>query len=735
MTSFGRGDSGVATSADDPTVAVVICTRDRPDSLRRTLQSVWTQSRRPTEVIVVDDGQLPADILHDCEVRGESAGIVWRYLRKDAPGLTRSRNVAARASAADILLYLDDDVTCGANVIEEFASIFRDPHVGAVTATVLEPTWTDLGARLFQFAYRVAGWWAIRPRSTPSTPRPAILRDRERVRPARWLSGAAMALRRSIVLAHPFDERLGGYALGEDREMTYRLAPQHRIIEARQARVIHRREGGARGDPWQSGFMTARNYITIIGQTCRPTIGDVLVLCWTFGVLAAVHVAFALTGRARRHLAEVAGMAAGIWQAVVRERPVKGPVGRAVLAVRYPSAGHRRRVAFVTNRLEHGGAEWMLITLARRLPAHGVDAVVYCLKDAGPLADECRRGGIPVRADLLRHKFDASVMRRLAERLRSDGVDVIIAAGSGGDRMFWSTLAGHWTGVPVVVWSHWFPTEREPRFERVNRALYRGVARFIALGRRHADALARIEHVPAGRIVVIRNGIVLERFAGAAMRSDARRRLDLSADQVGVAMIANLRPEKRHDVFIEAASSLAPRYPNARFFMIGDGPARDAVLAHCRRAEVRPEQFRWLGARDDVPVLLAGLDIVCLCSDVECFSLVMLEAAASGAAFIGPAAGSLDEFLEHGRTGLAIRPGDTASLVAALDALLSDAPRRRALAAAGQHRARAEFGIDRTASRFARLIEEVCSVSAEGRGSHDPNFARNRPAPAVRSAG
>lgn len=693
-------------------LAVVFCTADRPVSLARTLESLWRQDRLPAELLIVDDGNLDENLVGEIASRCRNQGVVFLYHRKNERGLTRSRNVAARMASSGVLLFLDDDVSFHSGVLAEIAALMSDSRVAAMSPRVLEPTWVDLGSWAFQAAYRIAGWWAIRPPVAARGPRPAILADAGRARPAIHLSGAAMAVRRELIQAIPFDEQLTGYALGEDRDFSYRLSPCHWILEAQRASVVHRREPSGRGDPRQFGRMTARNYVRILRKTCRLRWADYLLIGWTMAVMALFHLALAPM-RGRRHALECAGLIAGVF-AAIRE-PVQSEASQPRQQA-HPSRDVRPRPLFVTNRLEHGGAEWMMLMLARGLRSAGIHAGVACLKDAGPLADECQSHGVPVHDRLLRHKYDAGVIGRLAELIRRRRYNVLVAVGSGGDRMFWSALAGRTSGVGVVVWSHWCPTPNQTRFERANRALYRFVDRYVALGRRHRDALRWIEHVPSGRLRVIRNGIELPRFDQADQRADARRRLGLRDDQVAIAIVANLRREKRHDVFISAAQRLAPSHPRARFFIIGDGPDAPAVHAALRRASLPAGTIQLLGARPDVPRLLAGLDIVCLCSELECFSLTMLEAAASGCAFIGPHSGSHDEFLVDGVTGLVVRPADVESLSAALDRLLRDASLRVRLADNARKLAWGKFGIDGTMCGFIELFNEVLGAR-RGRGS------------------
>lgn len=712
--------------ASDPTIAVVICTRNRPDALLETLGSVWTQRQRPDELIIIDDGELAAEALNQITAESAAHGIPLICRKSALPGLTRGRNLAAELAASDILFYLDDDVTCHPDCILRVVELFRDASVAGVTAEVEEPRFEgSRSARLYQLGYRLAAWWRVAPRGRPAGPMPRILERPWVAVRAKWLSGAAMALRREIVLEHPFDENLVAYALGEDREMGYRLMPRYWLLQSRLARVVHRREGAQRTEGRRLGFMTSFNYLYILRKTCRPGVGGWLLIAWSLFVVAMMHLIWAAGPGRAGHLASLYGMLEGILAAAIGRRPGGGDGPSATQAKQRPSAelltppvafaaaDHEgeptRRVLFVTNRLEPGGAELMLLALVKRLAAHHIEAQVLCLKDAGPLAAECRSSGVPVHEGVLRHKTDTAVIPRIRRLIREQSIDIVVVAHSGGDRMFWSTIAGRLSDVPVIVWSHWFPLPNQHHFERVNRALYRFVETFVAIGHRQRHALVRHEHVPAGRIAVIPNAVELDRFLTSNVtRREARQRLRLADHHVAVALIANLRKEKRHDVFIAAARKLADKHPELRFLIVGDGPYRDSVQAAAAASGLDHERLRLLGPRSDIPEILTGIDISCLCSDQECFSVTMLEAAAAGVPFIGPDSGCLPEFLEDRRTGLLIRPADVAELADALAELAADSALRRRLAEAARRKVLARYGVDSMVRSFADLFFATC---------------------------
>ena len=117
-------------------LSVIICTKDREESLRECLGSLLRQSRLPDEVVIVDDGNLDGEVLGSL-VR--SRGVSYQYLRKQTPGLTASRNLGVEHARGDIVLFLDDDVVLdrgyAAGIMEGFE---QDPNgrIGGATGAL-----------------------------------------------------------------------------------------------------------------------------------------------------------------------------------------------------------------------------------------------------------------------------------------------------------------------------------------------------------------------------------------------------------------------------------------------------------------------------------------------------------------------------------------------------------------------------------------------------------------------
>jgi glucosyl-dolichyl phosphate glucuronosyltransferase len=112
-------------------LSIIIPTRNRPDALRRTLESVAQLEPRSDnyEVLVVDNSSAAQTRTVFESVQTKFSSRPWRYFYDAMPGLLSGRHKGAQEAQGDILAYLDDDVRLGKNWFEALCEIFQDPTV------------------------------------------------------------------------------------------------------------------------------------------------------------------------------------------------------------------------------------------------------------------------------------------------------------------------------------------------------------------------------------------------------------------------------------------------------------------------------------------------------------------------------------------------------------------------------------------------------------------------------
>jgi GT2 family glycosyltransferase len=257
----GRGSVGDATGppnklaktagqdVDHPhplTLSVVICTKDRPQMLEACLRSLQRQTRRPDEILVVDASATPARDAVDHFA--ETMRCCRVALRSSPPGLPRQRNLGARATTGSVVVYLDDDVVLDTGYLAAIARVYEDDRAGRIGgvggAQVPDPTPREgllrrAACRLFLLD--TYGRGVVKRSGRPDH----AFSPRSRME-VEVLSGCNMAYRREVLESLTFDERLDGYALGEDLQFSYRVSRRWKLVLTPDAQLDHRHAGEGR---------------------------------------------------------------------------------------------------------------------------------------------------------------------------------------------------------------------------------------------------------------------------------------------------------------------------------------------------------------------------------------------------------------------------------------------------------------------------------------------------------
>jgi glycosyltransferase involved in cell wall biosynthesis len=201
------------------------------------------------------------------------------------------------------------------------------------------------------------------------------------------------------------------------------------------------------------------------------------------------------------------------------------------------------------------------------------------------------------------------------------------------------------------------------------------------------------EGVPPSRIHVIPNGVTVDRATRAP-----------GAPPRTLLTVANLRPEKAHEVLLRAAAMLAPARPELRLLIAGDGP-RAAELHGLAASLGIDDRVEFLGHVDDVPSLLGRAGAFVLPSRSEAFPNAAMEAMASGLPVVASAVGGLLDLIDHGRTGLLVPVDDAGAFAAAIDQLMADPERAARIGAAAREDMMARYSFDRMVGSFEDLYQ------------------------------
>lgn len=190
------------------------------------------------------------------------------------------------------------------------------------------------------------------------------------------------------------------------------------------------------------------------------------------------------------------------------------------------------------------------------------------------------------------------------------------------------------------------------------------------------------------RTHVVYYGIDLARFANAAPA------LEPEAGSLVVGNVARLAPQKGQRHLVEAAALVHERHPEVRFLFVGDGELRAELEAQAA-STARPDRFLFVGARDDVPELLASIDVFALPSLFEGLCYAVIEAQAAGVPVVATPVGGVRENVVDGETGLIVPLESPRALADAIVRLLDDPELAARLAANARKRTFERYSLER----------------------------------------
>jgi GT2 family glycosyltransferase len=255
-------------------VTVAVCTYQRPESLKRFLETLTQQDRQPDKIIIVDASADDATELMLCQ-HPNIAQLADRllYIRVSGrrKGITRQRNCALRQATTDLIAFFDDDIILLPGCLREMERISRkaDPPIAGVGAFMRNQAWPIEDSWVWRTRRRLKLVPDLQPgryhRSGISIPWNLTAPD-EQIE-GDWLPGCAMMWHTAIARDTGFYEGFAGYAQGEDLEFSLRARARGRLLVAGAAQVVHLYEQNGRPDPIKTGYMAIYNRYQIHRRT------------------------------------------------------------------------------------------------------------------------------------------------------------------------------------------------------------------------------------------------------------------------------------------------------------------------------------------------------------------------------------------------------------------------------------------------------------------------------------
>lgn len=366
------------------------------------------------------------------------------------------------------------------------------------------------------------------------------------------------------------------------------------------------------------------------------------------------------------------------------------------------------RVLRTVPSLEMGGVEKTLLSLLPELKKMGMDVSVCCLYKRGDLAEEMENAGIPVHFVKMRPRIDFDLkyiqgIARLVALLKEKDISIIHT------HMYKANTPGRiaalFARTPVVIANeHNIDTWKTPYQHTVDRILASATSKIIAV----SDAVRDFyigRGIPPEKIITIHNGVDLKKFDVKINIKEERKELGISHRSIVVGSIGRLEPQKGHEYLIDAAQLVKKEYEKVQFLIVGSGSRKKELEEYAQKKGLQNNVI-FTGCRNDIPELLAVMDIFALPSLREGFSISLLEAMASGKAIIATSVGGNPEVISDGENGFLVEPRNPTLLAGRITALLRNEELKRRFEKNALYRVK-EFSIQKMAEKTYQLYESL----------------------------
>jgi len=353
---------------------------------------------------------------------------------------------------------------------------------------------------------------------------------------------------------------------------------------------------------------------------------------------------------------------------------------------------------------EWRGGQRQSLLLVRELMRKGY-AARFVVQPGSPLHDKAVAESLPVLPVRMRGEADFWAAYRLGRLMKRHGCKLVhfhdahaVAVGAAAARRAQVPLRFISRRVDFPVKGNAFS----------QRKYTRDVDGIIAISEGVRKALLD-SGIPASLISVVPSGIDFSPLREVDTRDFLRREFSFAADDYLVGIVAALEDHKGHTYLIQASRILKEQAPKIKIIVVGTGSLRMELDKQARDLGVEDMVF-FLGFREDVPRILASLDLFVLSSHLEGMGTSLLDAMASRLPLVATQTGGIPEVVVDRETGLLVPPRDPEALAQAVLTLYRDRHLAARLADRGFEVVHRKFSAEGMAWKIIDLYEKTAKI-------------------------
>jgi len=348
-----------------------------------------------------------------------------------------------------------------------------------------------------------------------------------------------------------------------------------------------------------------------------------------------------------------------------------------------------------------GGAENVVLWLARGINKKIFNISICCLAPKGPLFDEANKEGIAIYSLELKYWWDLFKAFKLIKLLKDKQIHILHSHLFHANIL--SRIIGRLAGVPIIISTeHIMGLEAKWRLV-LNKLTSKWVTRYIAVSFAVGGFLKDKVGIGQYKISVVQNGIdPKEHLTKENMLSEFGF---TNMDKI-VGTVARIHKQKGHRYLLYAVKDVIRIFPDTKFLIIGDGPLKNKMEKLSFDLQISNNVI-FTGFRNDVLNIMSIFDIFVLPSLWEGLPITILEAMSMKKSVVATNVSGNSEIVEDSISGILVAPGQPAQLAQAIIRLLNDETLRIKMGEAGRRKIVEHFNLDRMIGETTLIYKEL----------------------------
>lgn len=365
------------------------------------------------------------------------------------------------------------------------------------------------------------------------------------------------------------------------------------------------------------------------------------------------------------------------------------------------------------------GGETYLLLLARHLDRERFRLIVASPEE-GALVENLKAEGIETHVLDLDPLGSPAPLFRLRNFLREQQPDILQSHGARAN--VYSRIAGRLAETGAII-STVHNSVYDYPIGRIKKWFYLMCDRRTApladctlcVAESHRQELITRYGLDPDRVVTIPNGVDLAAFQPGPRNQRLREELAISEDAPVLGIVGRLTDQKGHIYLLRALPLLREKFPALRCLLVGDGELREELQQLVADLGLT-DHCLFLGVRQDIPEVLAAMDLLVLPSLSEGMPYAALEGMAMGKPVVATAVNGLPELIQDGVTGLLVPRKDPVALAKAIESVLADPQMAASFGLAARRLVEQTYSIEGWIEQMESLYEslvdhEHCSCS------------------------